>query len=124
MIDLDRQRVNLLFRNRKQIVMMKKTKEGRSKASWFLKGDTRQVVMLPATPGAGLGSEVNKEIGHLIGPDKGLTKVVEKGGRSIMLGLQRANPFPQEGCDFGKERCLVGPGCSITGACYKITCSR
>ena len=41
-----------------------------------------------------------------------------------MLGLQRADPFPQESCDFGEERCLVGPGCSTTGACYKITCSR
>ena len=101
---------------------MKKSKEGRSKSSWFLKGDIRQVVMMPATPGAGLAQVVKKEVGTMVGPDKGLTKVVEKGGRSIMLGLQQSDPFPREGCDFGESRCIIGPGCSSTGVCYKISC--
>ena len=78
--------------------------------------------MLAATPGAGFDTKVQQEIGDMIGPDKGTTKVVERVGISVMLGLQKADPFPKDKCDFGDPKCIVGPGCSTPGVCYHLSC--
>ena len=111
-----------LFRSRKVILNKKESKKGRCSASWFLQGDVRQIVMLPATPGSKLVQEVRKEIGNIRGPDKGVTKVIERGGKPVTAGLIKKNPFPRDRCDFDEPRCIVGAGCSTVGACYEINC--
>ena len=48
--------------------------------------------------------------------------MVERVGISVMLGLQKADPFPKDKCDFGDPKCIVGPGCSTPGVCYHLSC--
>ena len=111
-----------LFRSKQEILQKKKSKEGRCSASWFLRGDVRQVLMLPATPKSQLVQEVKKKIGAIRGPDKGVTKVIENEGKPITAGLTKKNPFPRETCDYDEPRCIVGAGCSAVSTCYEIMC--
>ena len=80
--------------------------------------------MLPATPKSELANEVRKQIGAIKGPDQGVTKVIERGGKPITAGLIKKNPFPREICDFEEPRCIVGAGCSARGTCYQIRCTK
>ena len=110
-----------LFRTRQQILQKKQSKAGRSASSWFLKDQVRQVLMLPATPGSQLARKVRDHVGDIVGPDRGLTKVVERGGLPVWAGLKKDDPFPKTACDFG-ESCLIGPCCSTTFTNYSIQC--
>ena len=61
--------VNPLFRNRDQIITKKESKAGRSCSSWFLKGQVRQVLMVPPTPGSKLAKRMRDQMGNLLGLD-------------------------------------------------------
>ena len=69
-----------LYRGRVEIMERKFNKPGRSKSSWFVKGDVRQVMKVPTTPGSRLAQKMRDSIGSLRGPDKGITKVIEGAG--------------------------------------------
>ena len=84
-------------------------------------GETKQILMIPPTPDSTLARELRQEIGGIMGPDRGKTKVIERGGVPITAGLIKDDPFPKETCQFG-ETCLVGPKCQLTSCCYMITC--
>ena len=110
-----------LYRGRVEIMEIKFNKPGRSKSSWFVKGDVRQVMKGPTTPGSRLAQKMRDSIGSLRGPDKGITKVIEGAGVPVGVGLVVNDPFPTQQCDW-QEPCLVGPGCSVVGSNYSITC--
>ena len=110
-----------LYRGRVEIMERKFNKPGRSKSSWFVKGDVRQVMKVPTTPGSRLAQKMRDSIGSLRGPDKGITKVIEGAGVPVGAGLLVNDPFPTQQCDW-QEPCLVGPGCSVVGSNYIITC--
>ena len=59
------------------------------------------------------------------GPDKGRTMVVERGGRAVLGGLEKKDPFQKQGCKYGEE-CLADEGedCSKVGVCYEIRCTK
>ena len=123
MIKDDQEGSKPLYRTKQQIIEHRKTQKGNSSSSWFLRGEVRQVLMVPPTPGAKLKQVIQNKIGNMIGPDEGKTKVVERGGIPILTGLQKKDPFKSEGCDFGDPECLVGAGCMKTGVCYRISCN-
>ena len=58
-------------------------------------------------------------------PDSGETMVIEKGGKSLLSGFKKKDPFKLEGCRYGNEKCLVDhkTDCTTTGACYTVTCN-
>ena len=60
----------------------------------------------------------------LTGPDKGRILVVEKGGKSILAGLENSDPFREQQCRFGDKNCIVDIkyDCQATGICYEIEC--
>ena len=76
---------------------------------------------VPTTPGSRLAQKMRDSIGSLRGPDKGITKVIEGAGVPVGVGLVVNDPFPTQQCDW-QEPCLVGPGCSVVGSNYIITC--
>ena len=110
-----------MYRDREGIMATKQEKGGNSAASWFLKGDTRQVLNVPSTPGSKLARQVQSKLKGFVGPDRGVTKVVERAGKRITIGLQKDDPFPKQGCMYDEE-CLMGPGCNSTSTCYEIKC--
>ena len=122
MLESDSEGTTPLWRSRSQIMTMKKAKPGRTSSNWFMKGDNRQFMCLPVTPGGHLVSRMRKELGTFKGPDKGTTKYSERAGRSILAGISKDDPFPKVGCTFGDPECLVGPGCDKGGVCYEILC--
>ena len=76
---------------------------------------------VPTTPGSRLAQKMRDSIGSLRGPDKGITKVIEGAGVPVGARLLFNDPFPTQQCDW-QEPCLVGPGCSVVGSNYIITC--
>ena len=50
--------------------------------------------------------------------------VIERGGRPILGGLEKKDPFQKSGCKYG-EGCLAEEGvdCSKVGICYEIRCT-
>ena len=81
------------FRNRDQILSDKLAKGGNSSATWHLKGDTTQTLLVPITPNGTLAKSIKDKIGTMIGPDGGKTKIIEQGGSGIMTRLTKNDPF-------------------------------
>ena len=71
------------YRRRDQIASQKAAKPGRSPASYFLKGSTRQTMNLPPTPGGELVKIVRENMGNFMGPDKRTTKFGERAGSKV-----------------------------------------
>ena len=92
--------VKPLYRNRKGIMETKRAKGGKSTASWFLKGKTRQVLNVPPTPGAILAKQIQHKLKDFEGPDKGSTKAVERAGKRVTMGLPKDDPFSKVGCIY------------------------
>ena len=44
--------------------------------------------------------------------------------QNIMASLQKRDPHPKVGCDYGDPECMVGAGCMATSVCYKIACNK
>ena len=74
---------NPLWRSREMITTHKAKKPGRTASSWFMRGDTRQNMCLPVTPGGQLVRMLRSELGSFKGPDRGTTKFTERAGLSI-----------------------------------------
>ena len=111
------------YRRRDQIASQKAAKPGRSPASYFLKGSTRQTMNLPPTPGGELVKMVRNQLGNFMGPDRGTTKYGERAGSKVTAGLSKDDPFPALGCDFNDSSFLVGAGCSKLSQTYEIKCN-
>ena len=99
-------------------------KGGNNASSWHLKGDTRQTLQLPITPGSDLTRKVKDKIKDMVGPDKGKTMTVEMGGLPITSGLMKNDPFKSAGCRFGDPNCIVqtDDDCMRQNIVYQITC--
>ena len=59
------------YRQRQTIKEDKLRKGGNSAASWHLKGDIRQTIKIPITPGGELVKQVKKRIQDMVRPDGG-----------------------------------------------------
>ena len=114
-----------LYRTRLEIQQAKQLKGGNTAATWFLRGENTCTIKVAATPGGALKKEMVKTLENVRAPDGGLTKVVEKGGKPVMGGLQQSDPFKPDGCRFGDSDCLVAQGadCNTMSAVYAITCN-
>ena len=110
-----------MYRTREQMIVSRQSQTGNSNASWFLRGQTRQVLQVPATPQSQLAKNIQEKLGDFRGPDLGTTKVIERAGKRITSGLARDDPFPKLSCPY-EEPCLVGPGCNRVSSCYEIAC--
>ena len=71
------------YRDRDQIAADKLARGGNSAATWHLRGETTQTMMVPITPNGTLARSVQDRIKSLVGPDRGKTKVIEQGGGLI-----------------------------------------
>ena len=60
----------------------------------------------------------------VIAPDRGKTMVVEIGGKPLLCGLKKKDPFSREGCKYDDKKCIVDDkvDCTAAGTCYAITC--
>ena len=112
------------WRTRNEIVSQKQSKPGRTAASFFLKGTTRQVMCLPPTPGGELLGRVRTQLEGYLGPDHGTTKFSERAGPAVTSGLAKDDPFPALGCAFDDPTCLVGAGCDKVSQTYEIICEQ
>ena len=106
------------------MLLDKKNKGGSSKSSWFLKGDITQTLQMTMTPGGSLTKQVREKFKTIPGPDGGKTLVIENGGKPILAGLTKKDPFENNNCKWN-EPCLVSQeqDCSNSNAVYKISCT-
>ena len=113
-----------MYRDRETIAAQKKKKGGNSAATWFLKDNTTTTVSVAATPGGILQKKVKEALRDIKGPDGGSTMVIEKGGRSILSGIEIPDPFKENKCRFNDIKCIVDnkQDCGTSSACYEITC--
>ena len=72
------------YRPRELIKEQKESKGGSYSNSWFLKGEIKQLLMVQFSRESSCRDKIAERIGKLRGPDKGLTKVVEKAGATIL----------------------------------------
>ena len=89
-----------------------------------MKGNKTTTLTVAATPGGVLKQQMTQALKGVIAPDKGETMVVERGGKSLLSGLKKKDPFSKEGCKYGDRQCIVDRkvDCTSTGTCYAITC--
>ena len=101
----------------------KKAKGGSTSATWHLKGNITQTLAVPITPNGTLVTKMKEQIGHLVGPDKGQTMVIEKGGSNLLGGIQSNDPFRVKECRW-HETCGVDTDndCMQTGCNYTVKC--
>ena len=109
-------------RSRIEIREQKARKEGAFADNWFVDGDKTQLLMVQYTNGGKLKDAIRKRIGGLVGPDGGKTKLVEKGGRSIMAGL---GVKMVHNCPYGTScRTMERTDCTIPNSVYLWDCLR
>ena len=77
---------------------------------------------VPATSGGELVKLLRYSLGNYTRPERGNTKFVEAAGGSVMRGIAKDDPFIKQGCDFGDQTCIVGPGCRKVSQTYKVLC--
>ena len=112
------------FRNRLEIKKGKDTLKGKHNNTWFLRGENTGVMMVQPTPNGELSKMVRNKISGCRAPDGGLTKVVEKGGKSIIAGLSKPDPFRTNSCPFpDKCWCTQKTDCWQARTVYRITCN-
>ena len=113
-----------LYRNKMEIKLAKQSKGGGAPNTWYLKGGKTSTFNVPATPGGTLKKLMSNTLSGVKAPDNGETMVIEKGGKSLLSGLKKKDPFKSEGCRYENEKCIVDhkTDCSTTGACYAVTC--
>ena len=123
-IDQARDGQIMFYRNRNQIIQSKKEKGGNSASSWHLKGETTSTLNVAATPGGALKLCLSSALSDYRASNGGKTMVIERGGRPILGGLEKKDPFQKSGCKYG-EGCLAEEGvdCSKVGICYEIRCT-
>ena len=112
------------YRDRSTIQNDKKQKGGNNAASWHLRGDTRQTLQVPITPGSSLAKNMKKQIKDIVGPDKGKTMTIEMGGLPVTAGIMKSDPFRPQHCRFDDQNCLVGSDqdCMDQNVVYRIAC--
>ena len=67
---------------------------------------------------------VHDKVGKLPGPDKGLTKVIEESGKSILNGLKKSDPFCDNQCKFARQ-CYADSktDCTQARCVYEVECN-
>ena len=118
-------RLGARYRSREQIRLAKQENLTRHVNTWFLKGEVTSTLSVQATVGGNLKRAVQEAVGGSRAPDGGKTLVLERGGKSILAGLRRADPFLAEGCPF-QEKCLVRGrrSCWTAGVVYALICGQ
>ena len=92
-----------------------KQKTGKFTDTLFLSDKVACTLKLQNTPGSLLADQVKQKIGSHIGPDGGVTKIVEMGGSSILSGMGKSDPFKIGGCPF-EDKCPISENQSCTDA--------
>ena len=112
------------YRDRSTIQNDKKQTGGNNAASRHLRGDTRQTLQVPITPGSSLAKNVKNQIKDIVGPDKGKTMTIEMGGLPVTAGIMKSDPFRPQHCRFDDQNCLVGSDqdCMDQNVVYRIAC--
>ena len=92
--------------------------------TWYLKGNKTSTLVVAATAGGKLKKTVTETLRGVLAPDKGETMVIERGGKPLLSGLKKRDPFITKGCKYNDIRCIVDQKvhCTATGTCYAITC--
>ena len=113
------------YRTGAQILAQKQQKTGQFTDTWFLNDKVSCILKVQATPESLLADKVKKKIGSQIGPDGGVTKIVEMGGSSILSGMGKSDPFRKGGCQF-EEKCPISENQSCTDArvVYQFDCKQ
>ena len=113
-----------LYRNKEEIKSSKRERGGSSPNTWYLKGNKTTTLTVAATRGGILKQKMTQSLKGVIAPDNGETMVVERGGKPLLSGLKKKDPFSKEGCKYGDRQCLVDNKVDYTstGTCYAITC--
>ena len=97
------------------------------KTNWFRNGGHTATIMVPTTPGSILAKGLRELLKENQGPIGTSTKVVERPGSTIHMGLAPNNPFPRINChrtdchyQVSSEKCgekCLSVGILYTGAC-------
>ena len=74
-------------RMRAEIKALKNKKDGAFANTWFIKGDKFQLMMVQHIKDSKLRDVIARSVENKVGPNGARTKVVEKGGRSIISGM-------------------------------------
>ena len=74
------------FRTREEIKIQKNLKSGGFVNNWFMRNGANCVLMMQATPEGKLANKIQSMIGQIKGQGEGKTKIVEKGGCSVLKG--------------------------------------
>ena len=125
LFDTVRSGSRLLYRSKQMMREAKLAKGGISSASWHLRGEVKQTVNIPITPGAELANNLKTRISNMIGPDQGKTLVIEKGGNNLLGGIYKSDPFKKDGCRWNEE-CIVDSNTDFmdSNIVYKISCKQ
>ena len=100
------QGTRLMFRSRQERNKQIKRSEGkRSKADWYRKDGTTNIITVPTTPGGVLATKMAAFLATCPTPGRCKTKVQEGGGSTVKRNLVRGNTFPRRSC--GRQDCLL-----------------
>ena len=100
MEELIRAGSKIRYRNFKEMETQKSSRYGKHKNTWFLRGEVTSILKVQVTPRGHLASITREILRGLRAPDGGLTSVVETGGRNVMSGLAKGDPFRGQECPF------------------------
>ncbi len=76
---------------------------GNNASSWHLKGENTCTLNVAATPGGALKTNISKALTEIKAPDGGKTLVIERGGKPVLGGLEKKDPFQRDGCRYGEN---------------------
>ena len=121
-VDEVKKGTKLLYRTGAMIREQKATRQGQYSNTWFLKGNVTNTIQIQSTPNSILKDRIQKHLNSITGPDGGQTKVIEKGGKSILAGLnssKKSNICPYNNkCMVTKEN-----DCTNSRIVYQVICN-
>ena len=99
----------------------KATREGTYVDNWFVRGQNTQLLMIKYTEGSALKEAVRSRISNLRSPDGGTTKIVERGGQSLLSGMGPKGVA--RNCPF-THTCIVNEkwDCTTPNSIYRWDC--
>ena len=114
----DRNGIKKIYRNRREVEERWEAEGGRpDKASWFRKGGTTGVLMVPSSARGRIKEKVEKILERMPGPKGQKMKVLEEPGPSIRQSVIKSDPNPNQVC--GRSLCPLGRDDKCHNKCYK-----
>ena len=126
MVEDDTNGVRPLYRPKDYDRIERKNRKQKKKESWSNKGGYIAPIFVPPTPHGELAMEL-KKIAECEAEAGVQFRIVESGGRSVKMMLQKSNPTATKGCD--EDDCLpcrtakgAGGNCRSCGINYQVEC--